>query len=71
MPFLSQNIDNIVDFLWDVDNFIFFALLSPGIFHSTNSCFDLGKKNESCVSSIVMIFERNVSPIRSKVDKLF
>ena len=37
MPFLSQNIDSTVDFLWDVDNFNFFALVSPGNFHSTYS----------------------------------
>ena len=71
MPFLSQNIDSIVDFLWDIDNFIFFALVSTGNFHSNNLRFDSRMNNESGVSSIVMIFERNNSPIWSKMDKLF
>ena len=61
MPFLSQNIDSIVDFLWDIDNFIFFALVSPGNFHSIDLRFDSRMNNESGVSSIVMIFEINVS----------
>ena len=61
MPFLSKNIDSIVDFLWDVDNFNFFALVSPGNFHSIDSRFDSGINNESGASSIVMIFERNKS----------
>ena len=71
MPFLSQNIDSIVDFLWDIDNFIFFALVFPGNFHSIDLRFDSRMNNESGVSSIVMIFERNNSPIWSKMDKLF
>ena len=70
MPFLSQNIDSIVDFLWIIDNFNFFALVAPENFHSISSRFD-SLNNESGVSSIVMIFERNASPIRSKMDKLF
>ena len=71
MPFLFQNIDSIIDFLWDVDNFIFFELVSPGNFHSIDPRFDSGMNNKTRVSSIVMIFERSASAIRSKMDNFF
>ena len=45
--------------------------LSLGNFHYIDLRFDSWTNNESGVSSIVMIFERNNSAILSKMDKLF